>query len=155
MNKQFQKFYKTASLNNSSDQEYHINQESEVSNSHRQNKEEKKMKLGKKKNTSMHVKKNEPHKENDKWLEIENGNLLIYGRSINPSTKLACFDLDNTLIKKSNHFNIEDPYDWSYYNENVVSKLRKLNKLGYRIVVFTNRLMHVATLLKSSYINLI
>ena len=35
MNTHFQKFHRTTSLNNSSDQEYHINLESEVRNSHR------------------------------------------------------------------------------------------------------------------------
>lgn len=62
------------------------------------------------------------------------------------SNKLACFDLDGTLINTSSGLNFSrSPSDWQFWRPKqqaqsvVVSKLLKLVESGFTIVIFTNQ----------------
>ncbi|AYV80959.1 MAG: polynucleotide phosphatase/kinase [Harvfovirus sp.] len=56
------------------------------------------------------------------------------------TSKLACFDLDGTLIKtKSGKRFPQDENDWIFFSENVESKLNELHKNGYCIIIITNQ----------------
>lgn len=55
---------------------------------------------------------------------------------------VAGFDLDFTLIKPKNgkKFSaVDDPNDWMFFNNTVVSKLSDLYKNGYQIVIISNQ----------------
>jgi bifunctional polynucleotide phosphatase/kinase len=56
------------------------------------------------------------------------------------TNKLACFDLDCTLIntKSGNTFPI-DENDWEFFNDKVISKLTELYNDGFCIVIFSNQ----------------
>jgi bifunctional polynucleotide phosphatase/kinase len=57
-----------------------------------------------------------------------------------PGTRLACFDLDGTLLKPKNGKKFaQDEYDAEYAHPYVVSTLKKLRTLGWKIVIFTNQ----------------
>ncbi|KPV76179.1 uncharacterized protein RHOBADRAFT_42507 [Rhodotorula graminis WP1] len=61
-------------------------------------------------------------------------------RSPAPSTKIAAFDIDGTLIRP--HGNSKYPKsdsDWEWISPHVVPKLRKLHADGFAIVLFTNQ----------------
>lgn len=55
--------------------------------------------------------------------------------------KLAIFDLDDTLIKPKSHNRYsKNPKDWVFKFDNVVSKLRSLQKNRYMIYIISNQL---------------
>jgi len=57
-----------------------------------------------------------------------------------PKSKIAAFDLDHTLIKPlEDHINNSGPTDWKWLDEKIPKQLRKLDNLGYAIVIFTNQ----------------
>lgn len=57
-----------------------------------------------------------------------------------PSKKLACFDLDFTLIKPKNGKQFPTNIsDWEYAYGNVLQVVTKLHDLGWKIVIFTNQ----------------
>ncbi|EPQ31959.1 uncharacterized protein PFL1_00158 [Pseudozyma flocculosa PF-1] len=63
-------------------------------------------------------------------------------RSPKPSTKLALFDLDGTLVRpKSNKQfpSARDEYDFKFCFQNVVSKVQQAHGEGYAIVVVSNQ----------------
>lgn len=54
--------------------------------------------------------------------------------------KLACFDLDSTLIKtKSGKKFSTSSDDWVFYSDTVVDKLKELVSKGYCIIIITNQ----------------
>lgn len=54
--------------------------------------------------------------------------------------KLACFDLDGTLIKtKSGRAFSINSDDWIFYSENTIPKLELLAKNGWSIIIITNQ----------------
>lgn len=54
--------------------------------------------------------------------------------------KLACFDLDGTLIKtKSGKKFPKDENDWIFFSNNVQSKIKELHKNNYSIIIITNQ----------------
>ncbi|BGP30906.1 DNA kinase/phosphatase Pnk1 [Rhodotorula toruloides] len=57
-----------------------------------------------------------------------------------PSSKVAAFDLDGTIIRPMNGNSFpKDSYDWELCGGSVVRKLRDLHRDGYAIVLFTNQ----------------
>ena len=56
------------------------------------------------------------------------------------SKKIACFDLDGTLINvKSGSQFAKDATDWRLFNKNVPTVLKKFHSEGYKIAIFTNQ----------------
>lgn len=54
--------------------------------------------------------------------------------------KIACFDLDGTLIKtKSTKRFAANENDWIFYSKNVPNKLKKIAEDGFCIVIITNQ----------------
>lgn len=55
------------------------------------------------------------------------------------TSKLACFDLDHTLIEPKNNSTFpKDVHDWQF-KPHVINTLKLLHDLGWSIVVFTNQ----------------
>ncbi|KAL4990536.1 polynucleotide kinase 3 phosphatase-domain-containing protein [Aspergillus falconensis] len=54
--------------------------------------------------------------------------------------KIAAFDFDSTLVATAsgNKFP-RDSADWKWWNQNVPTRLQKLNADGYHVVIFTNQ----------------
>eukprot|EP00744_Colponema_vietnamica_P012467 GILI01017494.1.p1 GENE.GILI01017494.1~~GILI01017494.1.p1 ORF type:complete len:467 (-),score=102.75 GILI01017494.1:70-1470(-) len=68
------------------------------------------------------------------------GSLLFFDCGSTPSTKIAGFDMDGTLITpKSGAKFPKDAKDWRWLFPSVVSKLQELNAEGYKVVIFTNQ----------------
>lgn len=95
------------------------------------------------------MKASEKPKSSLKW-EIRDGSLLI--AKYKPAeitvkkeekTKLAAFDLDQTLIAtQSGHSFAKDETDWKFLKRDIPQKLRELNANGVLIVIFTNQVQH-------------
>lgn len=77
-----------------------------------------------------------------KWYVHNNSIIYTVHPQSQPNNKLACFDLDNTLIMvKSNNKYPKDQYDYKfvYNNQLIETQLRELYHSGYRIIIFTNQ----------------
>eukprot|EP01119_Soliformovum_irregulare_P016081 TRINITY_DN4626_c0_g3_i2.p1 TRINITY_DN4626_c0_g3~~TRINITY_DN4626_c0_g3_i2.p1 ORF type:complete len:668 (+),score=242.75 TRINITY_DN4626_c0_g3_i2:14-2017(+) len=75
-----------------------------------------------------------------KWHKLD-GLLILDSKSIKPSNKVIGFDMDGTLIEpKSGKKFPMGRTDWKWWDDKVPTKLKKLNKEGYKIVIFTNQL---------------
>jgi bifunctional polynucleotide phosphatase/kinase len=77
----------------------------------------------------------------NQWDDIDNGDCLVFtSRGIEGRSKIAAYDMDNTLIKtvSGNVFpkNIDD---WQLNYEKIPKKLQSLYESGFKIVVFTNQ----------------
>eukprot|EP00299_Pterocystis_sp_00344_P009966 c4353_g1_i1.p1 GENE.c4353_g1_i1~~c4353_g1_i1.p1 ORF type:complete len:429 (-),score=98.50 c4353_g1_i1:94-1380(-) len=75
-----------------------------------------------------------------KWQKF--GTLLIANpiKSIEPSSHIASFDLDSTLIETaSGKVFAKDSSDWKLWDSKVPLKLRELHNDGYKIVIFSNQ----------------
>ena len=75
------------------------------------------------------------------WGYIDGGNCYVYTpHDTEGRTKIAAYDMDNTLIKtvSGNVFpkNIDD---WQLNYERIPKKLKTLHENGFKIVVFTNQ----------------
>lgn len=64
---------------------------------------------------------------------------LLYGTHLNdrPSSKVALFDMDGTLIVNKNGRRVTD---WEFFHASVPEKLRELKEDGFRIVIVSNQL---------------
>ena len=75
---------------------------------------------------------------NPQWEELDTLLIMRYG-GVNHSTKIACFDLDSTLIETvSGRKFATGPTDWKFM-KGVLEKLRSLHCDGFKIVIFTNQ----------------
>ncbi|KAK1735968.1 cystathionine beta-lyase [Skeletonema marinoi] len=76
------------------------------------------------------------------WTSLHSQHLLVRSPIVfNPRDKVAAFDLDQTLA----NWNVP-PGSWpssiqqyELWNSNVIDKLRKLDKDGYKLVIFSNQ----------------
>lgn len=75
------------------------------------------------------------------WTTTDN---YIYGRykdpKLNARSKVAAFDLDDTLIKPNNgkKFSVSDK-DWELFHKNVPNKIKSYYKDDYSIVIVSNQ----------------
>jgi len=71
----------------------------------------------------------------------EDGTLLIKSfKQPTSSSKIAAFDLDDTLIKvKGKNKFPKDENDWQFFSSSEPNKLKKLVEEGFRIVIFSNQ----------------
>jgi len=75
-----------------------------------------------------------------KWIRDESL-LILDSEELAHSDKLACFDLDDTLIKtKTGRKFPQNRGDWTWWDSSVPDKLKSLKESGYKIVIFTNQL---------------
>jgi bifunctional polynucleotide phosphatase/kinase len=74
------------------------------------------------------------------WIEEKNS--YMYSIDIpTDSTKLACFDMDGTLIKpKSGKKFPIDRDDWELLYYNTKEKIKELHNSNYAIIIFTNQM---------------
>lgn len=87
---------------------------------------------------------NKMKEQNGQWVWGDNHKLLIYyNKESKDREKIAGFDLDGTLIipKSGKKFG-QDGNDWKliYDDDTIKTKMTKLSKEGYKIVIFTNQL---------------
>ena len=77
------------------------------------------------------------------WISPDKGLEVYLPNEFEPKTieKLACFDLDGTLIKtKSGLGRPKNRDDWQWFGPNIITKLRHLaENEGYYIVICTNQ----------------
>ena len=76
------------------------------------------------------------------WTSLHNQHLLVRSPVIfNPKEKVAGFDLDSTLVNWNLPPGIfpSHVHQYELWNASVIDKLRKLDKEGYKIVVFSNQ----------------
>lgn len=70
--------------------------------------------------------------DNDVWIFTHD--------DIQPSEKVAAFDMDGTLIRtKSGKVFPIDTNDWKLLNDQVAKKLKEHSEKGFKIVIFTNQ----------------
>jgi len=73
------------------------------------------------------------------WKE-EDTILLKQYKEQTPNSKIAAFDLDDTLIKVKGKLKFpKDENDWQFLFSSTPNKLKKLVDDGYRIVIFSNQ----------------
>lgn len=78
--------------------------------------------------------------EQDMWECKQTGLLIYTAKGVENRSMIAAYDLDGTLIKtKSGLVFPKDYDDWQIIYANVPTKLKKLYKDGYKIVIFTNQ----------------
>ncbi|XP_026283681.1 uncharacterized protein F21D5.5 [Frankliniella occidentalis] len=79
--------------------------------------------------------------EKSMWHSVDGGRLLVYEcQGTCPSEKVAAYDMDGTLIiTKSGKVFPQYPDDWKILWPEIPTKLQKLQKDGYKIVIFTNQ----------------
>ncbi|KAL3163075.1 hypothetical protein ABBQ32_009495 [Trebouxia sp. C0010 RCD-2024] len=81
----------------------------------------------------------EPHIDEDGWTIVP-PSLLFMHAGLKPSSKIAAFDMDGTLIgtKRSATFPI-DEHDWKFFNKQVPKELQAIHQKGFKIVIFSNQ----------------
>ncbi|KAK3851702.1 hypothetical protein Pcinc_041666 [Petrolisthes cinctipes] len=74
------------------------------------------------------------------WEEYDNGDLLVLNKDMEGRAKIACYDVDGTLITtKSGKVFAVGYDDWKILFSEVPGKLKQLHKDGFKIVIFTNQ----------------
>lgn len=74
------------------------------------------------------------------WTINDNITAVTSNLEFKYTGKLACFDLDGTLIKtKSNKKFAVDENDWEFLSINVLNKLNQLHNNGFCIIIITNQ----------------
>ena len=74
-------------------------------------------------------------------IKLKTHKTILYSlNKANNFSRIAAFDLDGVIIRpKSGRVFPKDKDDWMFWNENVVPKIRELNKNHHRIVIFSNQ----------------
>ncbi|KAL4714003.1 hypothetical protein ACJJTC_005634 [Scirpophaga incertulas] len=77
----------------------------------------------------------------NKWEEIDRGELYVFTpKGVKSSKKIAAFDMDGTLIKtKSGKVHPVDMNDWQISFPSVAQKLKELLSQGYKLVILSNQ----------------
>lgn len=74
------------------------------------------------------------------WQWEKKGTLFVGDCGTKPATKVASFDMDDTLIKvKSGAKFPKNADDWLFWSDEVPKRLVELDKEGYKLVIFTNQ----------------
>lgn len=75
------------------------------------------------------------------WNSVENGKCMVFtSRGVEGRSKIASYDMDNTLIKTvSGNVFAKNIDDWQLNYGCITKKLRSLHDNGFKIVVFTNQ----------------
>ncbi|ORX39476.1 PNK3P-domain-containing protein [Piromyces finnis] len=75
----------------------------------------------------------------DDWIE-DDTILIKQFKDQTPNSKIAAFDLDDTIIKVKGKAKFpKDENDWQFLYSSTSSKLKKLVNDGYRVVIFSNQ----------------
>ncbi|CAB3405710.1 unnamed protein product [Caenorhabditis bovis] len=82
-----------------------------------------------------------PIKSDGSWSSKGGDDLLIFTHDeCKPKQKVACFDMDGTLITtKSGKVFAVDTNDWKLLHAHIPKTLRELHNDGFKIVIFTNQ----------------
>lgn len=82
-----------------------------------------------------------PKSDESRWDSIDNDKCLVFTSSgVLASSKIAAYDLDNTLIKTvSGNIFPKSIDDWQLNMSGIPQKLQKYHTNGYKICVFTNQ----------------
>lgn len=77
----------------------------------------------------------------DRWDEYDHSKLLMFTPiGLTPSSKVAAFDLDHTIIStKSGRVFPTSMDDWQIMYPEIPQKLKKMSSDGYKILIFTNQ----------------
>lgn len=77
----------------------------------------------------------------DSWDSVENGKMLIFtSKGVRPSSKIASYDIDGTIIKtKSGNVFPKTSDDWMLNYPEIPKKLKSLRDDGFKICFFTNQ----------------
>ncbi|XP_075147464.1 polynucleotide kinase 3'-phosphatase isoform X2 [Haematobia irritans] len=80
-------------------------------------------------------------KYDDVWSEVENGKMLVFtSKGVRSSPKIACYDVDGTIIRtKSGNVFPKTCDDWMLNYPEVPKKLKSLFEDGFKICFFTNQ----------------
>jgi bifunctional polynucleotide phosphatase/kinase len=74
------------------------------------------------------------------WTVVEDSMFVLDGPEIKPSTKIAAFDMDSTLIiTESGRKFPRSRNDWQWMLPGIPNKLKALNKQGWKVVIFSNQ----------------
>ncbi|XP_071529360.1 uncharacterized protein F21D5.5 isoform X1 [Panulirus ornatus] len=74
------------------------------------------------------------------WEEYADGALLVFKKNMEGRAKVACYDMDGTLITtKSGKVFAQDYNDWKIIYAEVPGKLKQLYDDGYKIVIMSNQ----------------
>lgn len=79
--------------------------------------------------------------ETDKWDSIDHGKCFVFtSQGVEGNSKIASYDMDNTLIKTvSGNVFPKNVDDWQLNYGSIPAKLKSLHANGFKIVVFTNQ----------------
>lgn len=79
--------------------------------------------------------------DSDKWDSVDHGKCFVFtSQGVEGSSKIAGFDMDNTLIKTvSGNVFPKNVDDWQLNYGSIPNKLKSLHSNGFKIVVFTNQ----------------
>ena len=79
--------------------------------------------------------------EVDKWDSVDHGKCFVFtSQGVEGNSKIASYDMDNTLIKTvSGNVFPKNVDDWQLNYGNIPAKLKSLYANGFKIVVFTNQ----------------
>lgn len=85
--------------------------------------------------------KAEKNTVNYDWVWKQDGTLIYGDCGTTPSSKIASFDMDDTIIRvKSGAKFAKDAADWIFWHDTkIVEKMKQLADEGYKIVIFTNQ----------------
>ncbi|TFK72591.1 PNK3P-domain-containing protein [Pluteus cervinus] len=84
-----------------------------------------------------------------RWVPLGPKHTCLHALNLDPqpSSKVAAFDLDGTLIKSTiGTRGVKDPLQWEWWRSQVPDKLRDLHSQGYSIVIISNQALRPAAI---------